>query len=158
MDTFEDTLQKMAKIVADDAGVSVNETSLKEGIKEIVEFDRQIAYFKYKSAQKSATYHDILDVNLNKLDLVFPLIDWDRYWQEVWPEDMLSYLEDDPEIYIESPDEFFELTKLLLTTEPRVVINYVLMAYVYSRSITLDNRFDNVSLVSSPKLTLTPVF
>lgn len=143
--------RKIASLVAGDFGLSVNETELNEQIEDFIEFNRQLARIKNATAS-NGPLKDSLVIPLSGLDYVFPMIDWSRLLKETWSEtaeeELQGYLDSNPKIYIVNVDEFFALTKLLLITSPKTIVNHFVLSYISKRALYLDERFDKIYQVT----------
>lgn len=57
---------------------------------------------------------------------IIPEINWNDYFEWMVPDELVHYLDSDPEVIVIEPDFFRDLTKLLQSTEKRILANYVM--------------------------------
>lgn len=148
VDALRKYLRQVIQLLANDFNYKLNETNLTEQLESIIAFDRELAQIRNNTEMASDVRKNFMQINLSELYVMFPMVDWNRYLCETWGKDIQDYLKTNPRIYINYPDEFFGLSKLLLQTDDRSVANYLVMNYVLMRVSMLDQRFDNLSQVS----------
>ncbi|VDM65302.1 unnamed protein product [Strongylus vulgaris] len=74
-----------------------------------------------------------------------PLVDWLRYFHAVAPFATQEYLSSNPEILIGEIDFMKRISVLLLSTNPRIITNYVFSRYTSSWSGELGERYEDIS-------------
>lgn len=145
--SYRHYLQQIVQIIADDANLQLNKSAINEQIDEIMEFDHQLALIRNKTELKENVRDSSIKIRLSELYLIFPFIEWKQYLCEIWGQQLNDYFSNDPYVYVESPDEFFGLTKLLLKTDKRIIANYMMLVYATSRIPSMDQRFEKLTQV-----------
>lgn len=76
---------------------------------------------------KRRNYTKMYNVHrLSDMYSIIPEINWNDYFEWMVPDELVHYLDSDPEVIVIEPDFFRDLTKLLQSTEKRILANYVM--------------------------------
>ncbi|KAI6198215.1 Phosphate-regulating neutral endopeptidase [Aphelenchoides fujianensis] len=139
--------ERIARKLAADLRIPVDERRLTADVQKIVDFDRALGKLAaMKNTPEDGQEHELSHgwaqkTRMSKLSAYLPLIDWPRLMSSSWPKEMRAYLSGDPEIFVEHPEDFEALGRLLERTNPQVVLNYVLLMYFWRRVGTLGEKY-----------------
>jgi hypothetical protein len=86
-------------------------------------------------------------IKLDHDHLLWLQINWTKYFDTILPDDVHSYIATNPDIIVNEVGYLQNLTKLLVDTDERVIVNYVLWRFVSSSVGVLDTRYDDVEQV-----------
>ncbi|MFH4981384.1 hypothetical protein AB6A40_008093 [Gnathostoma spinigerum] len=131
-------------LIAEDAGHPKDVDDIANDIVETVKFERKLAKIMV-SEDERRNYTKLYNVHkLSELKKIIPLIDWDRYFHTLVPEDVYPYIDADPDIIINEVEFLYKLNDLLNTTEKRILTNYIIWRYTAGWSFQLDERYDDI--------------
>ncbi|WKX96995.1 hypothetical protein Q1695_013002 [Nippostrongylus brasiliensis] len=144
IEAYRQLMFNETRLIHEDVNMSFEERKTMMYVDEIIEFETKLAKIlndaeEHKDPAKS---HHIR--RFSDLRLLLPLIDWERYFIHMSPRKVHRYLARNPKIVIENIDYLKRLTKLLQSTEPRIITNYMFVRFVRSRENELGDRFEDV--------------
>ncbi|VDK18509.1 unnamed protein product [Anisakis simplex] len=131
-------------LVAEDAGEPRTREEIAKGVEEIIDLEKQIAEIMISEEHRRNYTRLYNSHKLSELNELFPLVDWDRYFRAVMPEDLHDYLNTDPDIIVNEMEFLKKLTDLLRAADPRIITNYIVWRYTSAWSFQLDSRYDDV--------------
>ncbi|VDK44180.1 unnamed protein product [Cylicostephanus goldi] len=82
--------------------------------------------------------------HLSDMYKLMPLIDWSRFFLAFAPPASHEYLRSDPEILIAEVDYLRRISKLLQSTDPRIVTNYVFMRFSSKWEGEMGEKYEDI--------------
>uniref|UniRef100_A0A158R2U6 Neprilysin-1 (inferred by orthology to a C. elegans protein) n=1 Tax=Nippostrongylus brasiliensis TaxID=27835 RepID=A0A158R2U6_NIPBR len=133
IEAYRQLMFNETRLIHEDVNMSFEERKTMMYVDEIIEFETKLAKIlndaeEHKDPAKS---HHIR--RFSDLRLLLPLIDWERYFIHMSPRKVHRYLARNPKIVIENIDYLKRLTKLLQSTEPRIITNYMFVRFSFDR-------------------------
>ncbi|GMT15635.1 hypothetical protein PFISCL1PPCAC_6932 [Pristionchus fissidentatus] len=131
-------------LITADYGATISERALTASVEEIFKLEQKLAksMLPYESRRNHTAMHNVR--KLSDMKTLFPLIDWPRYFKAQAPLDVHPYFESNPDVIVSEINFLKRLTRLLSNTEPRILVNYFMLRYSGSFSLTYDKRYDDV--------------
>uniref|UniRef100_A0A1I7XA43 Peptidase_M13 domain-containing protein n=1 Tax=Heterorhabditis bacteriophora TaxID=37862 RepID=A0A1I7XA43_HETBA len=98
--TYKQYLIQKAKLLTEDAELTVNEHTIELDIEEIINFEKQFAQIIVPDEERR-NYTQLYNLRkISDLDKYMPLIDWNRYLRAGMPHAVHTYIDSDPDIII----------------------------------------------------------
>uniref|UniRef100_A0A5S6Q7J6 Peptidase M13 N-terminal domain-containing protein n=1 Tax=Trichuris muris TaxID=70415 RepID=A0A5S6Q7J6_TRIMR len=141
MIAYKRYFQRIVELIATDMGMAYTK-EMEVEVNQTLNFEK--TYAGITSPDDQRRNHSLLynRWTLGQLKEKMPAIKWDRFFQLVMPQQVLEVIDDNMNLIITDPLYIAEINKLLLETDKRVLINYLLWRLSKVYTSMLDERYD----------------
>ncbi|PAV59829.1 hypothetical protein WR25_08040 [Diploscapter pachys] len=141
IDIIREYLKMNVKHFMADTGISRNESDISDDIDEIIQFETQIVNL-LKEASNNDPSDQLKFARISDLKEHFPLINWEHFMVEVYPTALESYILHNPRIIIQDTSLLTRVSELVSKTEPRIIVNYVMLRYALSWNNEIGTKYE----------------
>uniref|UniRef100_A0A158P6V6 Neprilysin n=1 Tax=Angiostrongylus cantonensis TaxID=6313 RepID=A0A158P6V6_ANGCA len=143
------------KLLHEDAGLPINERKIASDVDEIIQLETELAKILV-AEENRRNYTKMYNLrHLSDMQTLMPLVripitrktqvDWARYFHSVAPFSLNKYLASDPQVLITEIDFLKRVTRLINSTDPRIITNYAYLSYASSWSGELGERYEDIA-------------
>ncbi|CDW57428.1 Peptidase family M13 containing protein [Trichuris trichiura] len=141
MTAYKRYFQRIVELIATDMGMTYTK-DMEAEVGEILNFEK--TYAAITSPDDQRRNHSLLynRWTLRQLKEEMTAIKWDRFFELVMPRDVMEIIDDDMNLIVTDPVYIAHINKLLLETDKRVLVNYLLWRLTKAWASMLDERYD----------------
>ncbi|KHJ47677.1 peptidase family M13 [Trichuris suis] len=141
MTAYKRYFQRIVELIATDMGMTYTK-DMEAEVGEILNFEK--TYAAITSPDDQRRNHSLLynRWTLRQLKEEMSAIKWDRFFELVMPREVIEIIDDDMNLIVTDPLYIAHINKLLLETDKRVLVNYLLWRLTKAWASMLDERYD----------------
>ncbi|VDM54266.1 unnamed protein product [Angiostrongylus costaricensis] len=145
---YSEYLISKVKLFHEDAGLPINEKKITSDVDEIIQLETELAKILVAEEDRR-NYTKMYNLrHLSDMQTLMPLVDWTRYFHSIAPFSLNKYLASDPQILITEIDFMKRVSRLINSTDPRIITNYAYLSYASSWGGELGERYEDIAQAS----------
>ncbi|KAK5972146.1 hypothetical protein GCK32_014528, partial [Trichostrongylus colubriformis] len=146
IEAYKQRLIGEMKLIHEYASLTKNDRKIATDMEEIIKFETEIAKIMVPEEDRRNHTKMYNLRHLSDMQKLMPMIDWFRYFRSIAPPSVHKYFASNPEILVAEVDYVKKVTKLLQSTDPRIITNYVFIRLTSSLNEdgALGERFEDV--------------
>ncbi|CAJ0606418.1 unnamed protein product [Cylicocyclus nassatus] len=131
------------ELLQKDGDLPTNRTKIEKDVDELLDLERKM--HKLTVAEEDRRDHSRYNLyHLSDMHKLMPLVDWSRFLLAIAPVASHQYFESDPEILIAEVDYMKRISKLLQSTDPRIITNYVFMRFSSKWEGEIGEKYEDI--------------